>query len=98
MQGFHSAMADAQLNAQIYLWFRYYPKEAPANFAAKMFLLIGIVNFVFTIRTRTWFVMVIPITAAMECGGLYSESSCCTTLAGLFSSLCKFLWLYHPSF
>ena len=62
-------MADAQLNAEIFLWFRYYPKEAPAIFAAIMFLLIGITNLVFTIRTRTWFVLFIPITAAMECGG-----------------------------
>lgn len=62
-------MASTSLNAEVYLWFGYTPLQAPAIFAAIMFLLIGIANLVITIRTKKWFVMFIPLTAAMETTG-----------------------------
>lgn len=69
-------MANTALQDAIFLWFGYYPKQGPAIFAIIMFFLVGIANMAVTFRTKAWFMIVIPLTAALEIGGYAARVLC----------------------
>ena len=62
-------MAYTVLQLTIYAWFGQIPKEGAAIFALIVFFLVGCANLAITCKTKSWFMLTVAFTAALEVAG-----------------------------